>query len=304
VDLIGADVGGASGRPMMRVGVIGLGVMGRPMALNLLRAGFAVAVHARRPASMVPLVAEGAAAFDSPAALAAHCDALVTIVTADADVEQVLFGPDGAAAGLAPGALVIDHSTISPATARACAARLARQSVQMIDAPVSGGEAGAIAGSLSIMAGGDADAFERARPLLQAVGRTLVHVGGCGAGQVAKAANQLAICVTLQGMAEAFCLAGAHGVDPQVLLDSLRGATTTASRMLEVMGPKMATGDTTAGVESRLHWKDLRIVLDAARRAGVALPGAAIAAQTFSALQRAGGERLDSSAIVGIVRRD
>ena len=289
--------------PLSRVGVIGLGVMGRPMAANLLRAGFRVSVHARRAAAMAPLVAEGATAFDSPAAMAAGCDAVITVVTADADVQQVLFGAGGVAEGLAPGSLVIDHSTISPSTARACAARLARQSVQMLDAPVSGGEAGAIAGSLSIMAGGDADAFERARPLLQAVGRTLVHVGDCGAGQVAKAANQLAICVTLQGMAEAFCLAGAQGVDPQVLLDSLRGGT-TASRMLEVMGPKMASGDARAGVESRLHWKDLRIVLDAARRAGVALPGAAIATQTFSALQKAGGERLDSSAIVRIVRRD
>jgi len=283
--------------------VIGLGVMGRPMASNLLRAGFRVAVHARRAAAMAPLVAEGAIAYDSAAAMAAQCDAVVTVVTADADVEQVLFGPGGAAEGLAPGSLVVDHSTISPSTSRACAARLARQSVQMLDAPVSGGEAGAIAGSLSIMVGGDADAFERARPLLLAVGRTLVHVGDCGAGQVAKAANQLAICVTLQGMAEAFCLAGAQGIDPQVLLDSLRSGP-TASRMLEVMGPKMASGDTKAGVESRLHWKDLRIVLDAARRAGVALPGAAIATQTFSALQKAGGERLDSSAIAGIVRRD
>ncbi|MCE2947880.1 MAG: NAD(P)-dependent oxidoreductase [bacterium] len=286
----------------MRVGVIGLGVMGRPMAANLLRAGFQVSVFARRAAATAPLVAEGATACASPAQLAARCDAVVTVVTADADVEQVLFGPGGAAEGLAPGSLVIDHSTISPSTARACAARLAAQSVQMLDAPVSGGEAGAIAGSLSIMAGGDADAFERARPLLQAVGRTLVHVGDCGAGQVAKAANQLAICVTLQGMAEAFCLAEAHGIDPQALLDSLRSGT-TASRMLEVMGPKMATGDTKAGVESRLHWKDLRIVLDAARRAGIALPGVAIATQTFSALQKAGGERLDSSAILGIVRR-
>jgi 2-hydroxy-3-oxopropionate reductase len=288
---------------MMRVGVIGLGVMGRPMAANLMRAGFPVAVYARRAASAASLVADGATACDSPAALAARCDAVITMVTADADVEQVLFGPGGAVEGLVPGALVIDHGTISPSTARACAARLARQSVQMLDAPVSGGEAGAIAGSLSIMAGGDADAFERARPLLQAVGRTLVHVGDSGAGQVAKAANQLAICVTLQGMAEAFCLAGAHGVDPQGLLDSLR-AGTTASRMLEVMGPKMASGDTRAGVESRLHWKDLRIVLEAARRSGIALPGAAIATQTFSALQKAGGERLDSSAILGIVRRD
>lgn len=287
----------------MRVGMIGLGVMGLPMAGNLMRAGFQVAVHARRSASAASLLAGGAVFCDSPAVLAARSDALITMVTADADVEQVLFGPRGAAEGLAPGALVIDHSTISPSTARACAARLARQSVLMLDAPVSGGEAGAIAGTLSIMAGGDAQAFERARPLLQAVGRTLVHVGDSGAGQVAKAANQLAICVTLQGMAEAFCLAGAHGIDAQVLLDSLRGGA-TASRMLEVMGPKMASGDTKAGVESRLHWKDLRIVLDAARRAGIALPAAAIATQTFSALQKAGGERLDSSAILGIVRRD
>jgi 2-hydroxy-3-oxopropionate reductase len=287
----------------MRVGVVGLGVMGRPMAMNLLRAGFPLAVHARRASSAAPLVDAGATAYGSPAELAARCDALVTIVTADADVEQVLFGAGGAAAGLRPGTLVVDHSTISPSTARACAARLARQSVAMLDAPVSGGEAGAIAATLSIMAGGDAAAFERARPLLQAVGRTLVHVGDSGAGQVAKAANQLAICVTLQGMAEAFCLAQAQGIDPAVLLDSLRGGA-TASRMLEVMGPKMASGDTRAGVESRLHWKDLRIVLDAARRAGVALPGAAIATQTFSALQKAGGGRLDSSAILGIVRRD
>ena len=287
----------------MRVGMIGLGVMGLPMAGNLMRAGFQVAVHARRSASAASLLAGCAVFCDSPAVLAARSDALITMVTADADVEQVLFGPRGAAEGLAPGALVIDHSTISPSTARACAARLARQSVLMLDAPVSGGEAGAIAGTLSIMAGGDAQAFERARPLLQAVGRTLVHVGDSGAGQVAKAANQLAICVTLQGMAEAFCLAGAYGIDAQVLLDSLRGGA-TASRMLEVMGPKMASGDTKAGVESRLHWKDLRIVLDAARRAGIALPAAAIATQTFSALQKAGGERLDSSAILGIVRRD
>jgi 2-hydroxy-3-oxopropionate reductase len=288
--------------PAMRVGVIGLGVMGRPMAANLMHAGFPVAVYARRAASADSLVAEGAVYCESPASLAERCDAIITMVTADADVEQVLFGESGAAQGLATGALVIDHSTISPSTARACAARLARQSVQMLDAPVSGGEAGAIAASLSIMVGGEADAFERARPLLQSVGRTLVHVGDSGAGQVAKAANQLAICVTLQGMAEAFCLAQAHGVDPQVLLESLR-AGATASRMLEVMGPKMASGDTKAGVESRLHWKDLRIVLDAARRSGTPLPGAAIATQTFSALQRAGGERLDSSAILGIVRR-
>jgi 2-hydroxy-3-oxopropionate reductase len=284
------------------IGVIGVGVMGRPMALNLLRAGFPLSVHARRPAAVAPLVAEGAKAFDSPAALAAACDVVITVVTADADVEQVLFGPAGVAETIRPGSLVIDHSTISPETARRCAARLAARAVRMLDAPVSGGEAGAIAGTLSIMVGGEQAAFERARPVLAAVGRTLVHVGDSGAGQVAKAANQLAICVTLQGMAEAFCLAEASGVDPERVLQAVRQGA-AASRMLEVMGPKMVSGDSKPGVESRLHWKDLRIVLEVARRAGIALPGAAIATQTFSALQKAGGARLDSSAIIGVVRR-
>lgn len=287
---------------IVRVGIIGVGAMGRPMALNLLRAGFAVRVHARRAAAMEALVAAGAQACATPAALAAQCDAVLTMVTADADVEQVLFGPAGVADGIRPGSLLIDHSTISPSTARACATRLAAQAVQMLDAPVSGGEAGAIAGSLSIMIGGEVAAFERAKPVLQAVGRTLVHVGDSGAGQVAKAANQIAICVTLQGMAEAFCFAEASGVDPQRVLDAVRHGA-AASRMLEVMGPKMVSGDFRAGVESRLHWKDLRIVLEIARRAGIALPAAAIATQTFSALQKAGGERLDSSAIIQIVRR-
>lgn len=289
-------------RLLPAIGLIGVGVMGRPIAINLLRAGFPVSVHARRAASAAPLLAEGALAFDTPAALAAASDIVITVVTADSDVEQVLFGPQGVADAIRPGSIVIDHSTISPATARSCAQRLAARSVQMLDAPVSGGEAGAIAGTLSIMVGGDAATFERAKPVFAAIGCTLVHVGDSGAGQVAKAANQLAICVTLQGMAEAFCLAEASGVDPQRVLDAVRHGA-AASRMLEVMGPKMVSGDSKAGVESRLHWKDLRIVLEIARRAGIALPATAIATQTFSALQRAGGERLDSSAIIGIVRR-
>ena len=285
----------------MRVGVIGLGVMGRPIALNLLRAGFDTAVYARRAGSAEPLREAGARVLATPAALAAAVDVLVVCVTADADVEQVLFDEQGAAAGLQPGALVIDHSTIAPDSARRFAQQLAAQGVHMLDAPVSGGEAGAIAGTLSIMAGGEEAAFERARPVLSAVGRTLVHVGGSGAGQIAKAANQLAICVTLQGMAEAFCLAQASGVDARKVLEFVQGGA-AGSRILDVMGPKMVSGDTRAGVESRLHWKDLRIVLESARRAGVPLPGCAIATQTFSALQGAGGERLDSSAILGVVR--
>jgi len=287
--------------PVRSVGMIGLGAMGAPMARNLLKAGFAVSVWARRPESARLLVEAGARVADSPAALARDCDGVITVVTADADVRAVLLGPRGVIEGARPGLLAIDHSTIAPSTARACAAALAERGVDCLDAPVSGGEVGAIAGTLSVMAGGSAQAYARAEPLFAAIGRTRVHVGDSGAGQVAKAANQLALCVTLQAIAEALCLAERHGCAPRALLEAARHGL-AASRILEVMGPRMADGDHRAGVESRLHWKDLRIVLEIAREAGVPLPGTALATQSFSALQAAGGAKLDSSALITVLR--
>jgi len=289
--------------PVRRVGVIGLGAMGAPMARNLMKAGYEVCVWARRPEAVQSLLADGARPFPSPAALARANEAVITVVTADADVRAVLLGEDGVIHGVHPGLLVIDHSTIAPATARQCAAALAQRGASMLDAPVSGGEVGAIAGTLSVMAGGCARAYARAEPLLAAIGRTRVHVGDSGAGQVAKAVNQLALCITLQSIAEALCFAERQGYAAGPVLEAARHGL-AASRILDVMGPRMAMGDHRAGVESRLHWKDLRIVLEIAREAGVALPGTALATQTFSALQAAGGARLDSSAIIAVLRGD
>lgn len=286
----------------MKVGFIGLGAMGRPMALNVLKGGHPLAVWARSPSSVRPLADAGAEIHPSPAALAAACDMVCTMVTATADVERVLLGPDGVVHGARPGTLVADMSTISPFAARRMAARLAERGVDLLDAPVSGGVIGAEAATLSIMAGGAAEAFERARPVLACMGRTLVHIGASGAGQVAKAANQLFIVASLQGIAEAVALARAAGVDANRVLDALeQGAA--GSRMLEIMGRRMARREFDPGVEARLHHKDAGIVLDCAHEAGIALPLAALGTQTFNALMGRGGGRQDSSAIVTVVER-
>jgi 2-hydroxy-3-oxopropionate reductase len=282
------------------IGFIGLGVMGRPMAQNLMRAGHPLRVFARRPASVAPLIEQGAVACASPAELAAGCDVVVTMVTTGADVEEVVLGPRGILEGARACLLVIDHSTIPPATARRVSTQLAQRGVEFLDAPVSGGEAGAIDATLSIMVGGSESAFRRAEPMLRCVGKTVLHVGQSGAGQVAKAANQLAIVLTLQGLAEAFTLARAGGVDAAKVLEALRGGA-AASRILDAMGPKMVSRDFRPGVEARLHHKDVQIALGCAAAVGLAVPGAAVAAQTFNALMARGGARQDSSAVITVV---
>jgi 2-hydroxy-3-oxopropionate reductase len=249
---------------------------------------------------LAPLVEQGAVACASPADLAARSDVVFTMVTAGADVEAVLLGTGGVIASARPGLLVIDHSTISPATARHVAAELAARGIDFLDAPVSGGEKGAIEATLSIMVGGPEAAFRRAEPLLHRVGKTVLRIGESGAGQVAKAANQLAIVSTLQGLAEALTLAHASDVDCAKVLEALRGGA-ASSRILDAMGPKMVSRDFRPGVEARLHHKDVQIAVDCAAAAGLAIPGAAIAAQAFNALMACGGSRLDSSALVTVV---
>lgn len=283
-----------------RIGFVGLGVMGRPMAQNLMCAGYPLHVYARRPGTVAPLTEQGAVACASPAELAARCDVVFTMVTAGADVEAVVLAPGGILEGARPGLLVVDHSTIPPAIARGVAARLAARGIDFLDAPVSGGEKGAIEATLSIMVGGPEAAFRRAEPLLRRVGKTVLRIGESGAGQVAKAANQLAIVLTLQGLAEALTLANASDVDGAKVLEALRGGA-AASRILDAMGPKMVGRDFRPGVEARLHHKDVQIALDCAAAAGLAVPGAAVAAQTFNALMARGGARLDSSALVTVV---
>lgn len=281
---------------MTDIAFIGLGIMGRPMALNLVRAGHDLFVHARRAESMAPLTEAGALGCPSPAEAARQAEVIFTMVSDTPDVEQVILGDEGILAGVAPGSLVVDMSTISPAATRALAARLAAHGVAMLDAPVSGGEAGAIAGTLSIMVGGSAAAFARARPLLETLGRNIVHVGDHGAGQVAKGCNQVVIAQTLMGIGEAFLLAKAAGVDPARVREALLGGFAN-SRVLEVHGQRLLDGDYAPGFKAKLHQKDMRIVLEAAHELGVALPGAAQFAQLLNALVGQGLGELDSSAV-------
>lgn len=284
----------------MKVGFVGLGVMGRPMAGHLLAAGFDVAVWARRAEAAAPLAAAGATVCASPAELAARSAVVVSIVTASADVEQLAFGPGGLAEGFAPGAIHVDMSTIAPAMARSLAARHAECGVGWLDAPVSGGEQGAREATLAIMAGGEAEVLERVRPLLAALGRSVVHVGPAGAGQVAKACNQMIMVAAIEACAEAMHLARAHGVDLAAVRQALLGGS-AASRVLEVMGARMVARDFAAGIEARLHHKDFAIVLDEAARLGVPLPVAAQVAQQLNALMARGWGRDDTASLLRVL---
>ena len=271
----------------MRVGFIGLGVMGRPMALNLLRGRHEVAVYARRGPSTAPLVERGATAAATPAALAAACDVVFTMVTGTSDVEGVLLGSDGVVHGARRGAVVIDTSTIDPQAARAMAATLDERGIDMLDAPVSGGPQRARNATLSIMVGGKAEVLERVRPLLECVGTKVHYMGGSGAGQATKACHQLLLLVTAQGVAEALTLARRSGLDPgQVRKAMLDGMA--ASRVLDFFGDRMVRRDFAAGIESRLYHKDLDIVLSLAHELGVALPAGAVTMQSINGPSRSG----------------
>jgi len=287
---------------MSTIGFIGLGVMGRPMALNLLQAGHVLQVYARNPAHSQALCAAGATLCETPEAVARGVDTLFINVSDDAAVEAVLFGAHGAAAGLAADSIVVDMGTTSPACTRRVAARLAECGIDLIDAPVSGGEAGAIAGTLAIMAGGSVAAFQRVLPLLQIIGGGIVHVGDSGAGQIAKACNQIVVSAALLGVAEALTFAARHGVDAGKVRQALLGGS-AYSKILEIHGQRMLAANYTPGFKARLHQKDLGIVLDTARAAGMTLPATAIAAQLMNALVEGGGGELDSSALIDIVQQ-
>lgn len=287
---------------MEPIGFVGLGVMGQPMALNLCRAGHGLTVHARNPERTAPLKQAGAQVASSARQVAEASQIVFINVSDDAAVEAVLFAASGLAAGLAAGTLVVDMGTTSPEATRDFARRLAEQGAGWVDAPVSGGEAGAKAGSLSIMAGGSEADFQRVLPLLHALGKNIVHVGGTGAGQVAKACNQITVSATLLGVAEALAFARAQGVDPARVRAALLGGS-AYSRILEIHGQRMLDREYTPGFRARLHQKDLGIVLDEARRTNLALPASALAAQILNALVGQGGAELDSAAVAEIIAR-
>lgn len=281
----------------MRVGFVGLGVMGRPMAMHLQRAGHQLFVWARRAASLADLPATVCA---SPAELGRQCEVVFTVITSSADVEAVALGKEGLIEGMAAGSVLVDCSTIAPDVARQIAARLAENGIHLLDAPVSGGAQGAIDASLAIMIGGEAAIVERLRPLLECLGQRIVHVGPNGAGQVAKACNQMIMVAAIQAVAEAMRLAAAAGVDGAGVRQALSGGS-AASRVLDVMGERMVRRDFSAGIEARLHHKDFGLVLEAARQSGVPMPLTAAVGQQLNALMAQGWGRDDTASLLRVL---
>lgn len=286
----------------MDVGFIGLGLMGRPMALNLIKAGHTVHVWSRRRASMQPLLEAGAGDCASAAELARRAPVTISMVADAPDVEQVTLGADGVADGASAGHIHIDMSTIAPAAAQSLAERLAARGVTALDAPVSGGEIGAINATLTIMAGGDVAAFERVRPLFEAMGRSVTHIGAAGAGQVAKACNQIITGVGVAAVAEALNFAHKSGVDAAKVREALLGGF-AYSRILENHGQRMLDRNFKPGFKAWMHQKDLRIVMDEAHRLGLALPSSAATAQMFNAMVGSGLGEDDSIAMLKLLER-
>ncbi|MCL4488098.1 MAG: 2-hydroxy-3-oxopropionate reductase [Chloroflexi bacterium] len=287
---------------MERVGFIGLGTMGKPMARRLLQAGYPLAVHNRSRGAVDELAKEGAEPAASPKQVAQQCDILITMLPDSPDVEQVILGKEGAFEGDREGMLFVDMSTISPVTARRLAAEASRRHVDMLDAPVSGGEIGAINGTLSIMVGGKQNSFERALPLFQTMGKNIVLIGEAGAGQVAKAANQIVVALTIEAVAEALVLAAKAGVDPGKVRQALLGGF-AQSRVLDVHGQRMLDQNFRPGFRTNLHFKDLGIALAAGKEYAVPLPVTAAVYEMMNALIAAGDGNLDHSSLVTLIER-
>lgn len=288
---------------MERIGFIGLGVMGKPMARHLLAKGYTVVAYNRSRPAVDELVAAGAIGASSPADVARQATVVITMVPDTPDVEAVLVGNNGVLSTLGPGSVVIDMSSISPVATKRLAGLVAEKGSAMLDAPVSGGEIGAINATLSIMVGGDPAALARVRPVLECMGNPerIVHVGPePGAGQICKICNQVAIGGALAGVSEAFALARKSGVDPARVRDALLGGF-AASRVLEVHGERMLKRNYVPGFRSRLYQKDLRLAAEAAGASGVAMPATAVVGQMLNALIASGGAELDYSALATVL---
>jgi 2-hydroxy-3-oxopropionate reductase len=284
------------------VAFIGLGVMGRPMTQNLLDAGYEVTVYNRSPGPVEALTASGAKSAPTPAAAAGAADVVILMLADDGAVEAVTQGTDGVLSGVTTGALVIDMSTVSPALDRRLAAQFGEHGAEFLDAPVSGGDAGAKAGTLSIMAGGSDSAFQRAKPIFEVLGKTIVHVGDHGSGQVVKACNQVVVALALEALAEALVLGSKCGVEPAAILEVLSGGLAN-SRVLELRGPNMLDHNFTPGFAIALHHKDLGIALAEARAGGVSLPGTAMVDQMFASIRQHGGSGYDHSGVLTHLER-
>jgi 2-hydroxy-3-oxopropionate reductase len=282
------------------VGFIGLGIMGRPMARNLIKAGYQLVVHSRSRPPVDEIVAVGAKSASSPREVAAQCDVLITMLPNSPDVELVALGPDGIIEGARSGLVYVDMSTISPIVSRRVAEKLAAHGVRMLDAPVSGGEKGAIEGALSIMAGGDKDVFDRVLPILQAMGKTITHLGALGSGGFTKLANQVIVAVNLTALAEALTLARKAGLDRELTLTALGGGL-AGSRCLEQKRPNYLANSYPPGFKIDLHYKDLGLIMESARELGVPLPTTALVQELFNALRVRGKGGLDHSGVITLL---
>lgn len=281
-----------------RIGFIGLGIMGRPQCHNLIKAGYSLTVWNRSRPGIEVVVGYGAQEGANPADVAAKSDVVITMVTDSPDVRQVVLGPNGIIEGARPGSVVIDMSTISPKVTREIAAELAQRGIDMLDAPVSGGEIGAIQGTLSIMVGGKEETFQRCLPILQAMGKTIVYIGNHGAGQTVKLCNQVVAVLNILGMCECLMLAAKAGVDPRKMLEAVtQGAA--GSWMLTHLAPRVLKGDLNPGFMIRLQQKDLRLALELAEEIRLPLPGTALMQQLFRSVEaEEGGGDLGTQAAI------
>jgi len=287
---------------MLTVGYIGLGLMGKAIARNIHKAGFQLVVHNRSRAAVDELVAEGASAAGSPAEVAAQVDVVFTNLPDTPDVEKVVLGEQGILAGARTGLIFVDNSTIKPAAARTLAAQLAARGVLSLDAPVSGGDVGARNGTLAIMVGGPAEALEKVRPVFQAMGKTVTHVGEAGAGQVAKAANQIMVAAQMVAMGELLIFSQKAGVDPQKVVEAIQGGAAQCWT-LDVKPARLFAGNRTPGFKAHMQAKDLNIILETAREYGIPLPSAAVDAQLYNAMLQNGMGELDNSAVIGMIEQ-
>lgn len=284
----------------MRVGYIGLGLMGKSIAHNILKAGFPLVVHNRNRGAVEELAAEGAKIAVSPVEVASQVDVVFTNLPDSPDVEQVVLGPRGIVEAAHAGLIYVDNSTIKPASARRIADVLGEKGVLCLDAPVSGGDIGAKQGTLAIMVGGPAEALEQVRPVFEAMGKTITHVGEAGAGQIAKAANQIMVAAQMVAMGELLIFARKAGADPEKVIQAIRGGAAQCWT-LDVKPPRLFQGNRSPGFKAYMQAKDMGIVLDTARQYEIPLPSAALHTQLFNAMLAMGQGELDNSAVIGVI---
>jgi 2-hydroxy-3-oxopropionate reductase len=285
---------------MLKVGYIGLGLMGKSIARNILKAGFPLVVHNRSQAAVDELVAEGASQAASAAEVAAQVDVIFTNLPDSPDVEKVVLGAKGILEGAHSGLIFVDNSTIKPATARMLAKRLESKGTLALDAPVSGGDIGAKNGTLTVMVGGPAEAVEKVMPVFKAMGKTVTHVGDSGAGQVAKAANQIMVAAQMAAMGELLIFARKAGVNPQKVVEAIK-AGAAQCWTLDVKPPRLFTGNRNPGFKAYMQLKDLKIVMETAREYGIPLPSATENTKLFQQMIDMGMGELDNSAVVGVI---